>query len=478
MKLHDSKTIPIKLADSDQGLRPPAKEIMAEIRAADLDGGPPSANCKFSEQADILLPFLADLPARTAGAFTEIVIDLYAPIFAVRPDYLYEVDLYLRDELIESKTFRNFTQRHAFFVSTQLLFEQINTFTIKSRRLAGDGEPPRYAVSLFYVQERRLAEQLQKNSIWVFSTARSGSTWLSQDILCSAGKARPMDEPGIGRMFAPIDWMAERLYDISKNAKYFQSGFAYETGTKIRDNKSATPPFERSFIFAKQENQICGPQNWKMYLSALRQMAFRHVVSEWGIQDYKRVVFKMPNEAHAADVIMQAFKQSFMIFLIRDGRDVMKSRFSPFASKKLAATKDLEMRKHAIAFYAHFWNFQIDIIQAAYEAHWPERRLIVHYEAIRQHPADLIAMILDRVGMLVSAAELAELIEKTTLENIPADQKGPDKPRQTGLVGGFAGVFSTQEIGLMESIMGPNLERFGYAVGTNERDQRLQTAEA
>jgi hypothetical protein len=166
---------------------------------------------------------------------------------------------------------------------------------------------------------------------------------------------------------------------------------------------------------------------------------------------------------------MQAFSQSFMVFLMRDGRDVMKSRFSPFASQTLAKTKDLEMRRHAIAFYAHFWNFQVDIIQSAYSAHAAERRLLVHYEAIRQHPADLAAMILDRVGMSVSATEFAELIEKTTLENIPADQKGPGKPRQTGIVGGFSEVFSPQEIELMEAIMGPNLQRFGYAVGSRLR---------
>jgi hypothetical protein len=236
------------------------------------------------------------------------------------------------------------------------------------------------------------------------------------------------------------------------------------------------PPFERAFIFAGQENQIWSRQNWRMYLSVLKQTTLKHVINEWGIQDYRRVVFKMPNDSHAADVIMEAFPESFMIFLIRDGRDAMKSRFSPFASKALSQTIDPEMRLHAIGFYAHFWNFQIDVIQAAYLAHASERRLLVHYEAIRQQPADLIAMILDRVGMSVSATEFSELIEKTTLENMPQSQKGPDKPRQTGQVGGFAAVFSQQEIELMEAIMGPNLERFGYALTSRQDPKPAQNA--
>jgi hypothetical protein len=61
---------------------------------------------------------------------------------------------------------------------------------------------------------------LESNSIWVFSTARSGSTWLSQDMLCGAADVRPMDEPGIGRMFAPFDWASERMYNLAEISTY------------------------------------------------------------------------------------------------------------------------------------------------------------------------------------------------------------------------------------------------------------------
>lgn len=151
-----------------------------------------------------------------------------------------------------------------------------------------------------------------------------------------------------------------------------------------------------------------------------------------------------------------------MIFLMRDGRDVMKSRFSPFASRSLAETKDRELRLYAIAFYAHFWNFQVDIIQAAFSTHAPERSLLVHYEDLRREPPKWLRIIFDRIGAPISDEELARLIATTTLENMPDAQKGPDKPRQTGQVGRYAEVFSKQEITLMESIMGPNLLLFGY----------------
>ena len=300
--------------------------------------------------------------------------------------------------------------------------------------------------------------------IWLFSTARSGSTWLSHDLLCWDDNTRPMDEPGIGKMFAPLDWAAERFDRLPEKNFHFESGLAYETGRRLRASGSDLPPFERVFIYAKQENQIWNPQNWRMFLDIVRETTVRHVINEWGVIGYRKTVFKMPNDSHGADIIMEAFPQSFMIVLIRDGRDVMRSRFSPFASRTLAETTDAALRLNAVAFYSHFWNFQMDIMLSAFEAHAPERRLLVHYEKLRAAPLDTAREIFDRTGIPISDADLAALIEQTTLENFPESERGPDKPRQTGLIGKYASTFTMQEIRLMDEIMGSNLRRFGYAL--------------
>ncbi len=457
------KSIGITRLDGDTGTAPSGEPDVAEFRCSDeLHGGPAPSTWGFVDAAELVLPYLLDLPARTRGAFTDIAIDLNAPLFPQHPEYVYQVELTLRGEVIATKIFRNFTQRHQFIVSTQLLFEPSNVLALRSRRIAGGADVPCYFVSLFYVQPRRLMQTLEANAIWVFSTARSGSTWLSQDILCWDGQARPMDEPGLGKMFAPLDWIAERFHDLAGKAAHFESGLDYEARTRQRTTPIGSPPFERAFIFAGQENQIWSAQNRQMYLDLLKHTALQHVINEWGVVGYRRVVFKMPNESQAADIIMRAFPGSFMIFLIRDGRDVMKSRMSRFASIDLAETDDPVLRRHAIAFYSHLWNFQADIIQSAFLAHTPERRLAIHYEVLRRNPTQALRRVLDRVGIATSDQELTELVARTTLENIPAEQRGPDKPRQTGQIGGYARVFSAEEIDLMEAIMGPNLRRFGY----------------
>ena len=459
------RRIPVRRLDRDTEVSAPAEESHVEIRADDLElGGQQPETWGFKDAAELLVPSMLDLPARTKGDFTELAIDVAATVFPDKPDCVWEIELHLRGKIIDTRRFRNFTQRHQFIVPTSVLFEEQNSLRLSGRAIAGAKLAPRFFVRVFYMQKERLLDFIEENSVWVYSTARSGSSWLSQDILCHGQGVRSMDEPGIGRLFAPVDWVAERFYDLAHKDAYAQSGLDYETRAKARLNVGFIPPFERSFMFGGQENSIWSQQNYPLYLDLIRTTMFQHVLHEWGVIDYRTIVFKMPNDSHAADVVMQALPKAFMLLLMRDGRDVMKSRFSPFASPDLATTTDPALRLHAIAFYAHLWNFQVDIMQSAFVAHAPERKLLLHYEELRVTPTAQLRVMFDKIGMKISDAALDELVSRTRLENIPDAQKGPDKPRQTGQIGKYANVFSQAEIELMEAIMGRNLRRFGYAV--------------
>jgi hypothetical protein len=222
------------------------------------------------------------------------------------------------------------------------------------------------------------------------------------------------------------------------------------------------PPFERAFKDMRHETRMFNLVNEALYHRLLRDCALEHVLNEWGVLAYDRLVFKMPNDSHGADFIMRAFPRAWMIFLMRDGRDVMRSRFTPFASDILAETTDASLRTQAIAYYAHFWNFQVDIMRDAYDAHAADRRHFLRYEDVRQKPAAEIPRLLNRIGMAVTEEQLPRLLHDVTLENMPADQRGPDKPRQDGKIGGFRDTFSPAEIELMNNIMGANLRRYGY----------------
>ncbi len=177
--------------DNDAAIAKPRRVLPIEVRSADGVAGDEGDRVSFTHEAEILMPFLLDLPLRSHGNFTDLLVDLHGPSFPENPDNQYEVDLVLRGETLGTKTFRNFTQRHQFIVSTQVLFEDVNELTVVARRVAGGTVVPRFVLRLFYAQRERLRRNLESASIWLFSTARSGSTWLSQDLLCERASYAP-----------------------------------------------------------------------------------------------------------------------------------------------------------------------------------------------------------------------------------------------------------------------------------------------
>ena len=434
------------------------------------DGG----GARFYHSATLTVPralHLLEQPGEE-GASTHLCVDVLAPFFAEHQDWTHQVTLALDGEPLDKRLFRSWYCRHQFLVPLTLFRGEQHLLTLTATPIetgAPAGEEPCFAASVFVTSKPRIWDTFERRAIWLFSTARSGSTWLASDVIGKFGETRLIDESGLGRMFAPLQWDAERFFADRGRDHYIASDWQCGSGTE-KDRPSMLPVFERSFVNLQQENQILSHHNYDLYHRMLRDMAFEQAFNEWGMRDYSLLIFKMPNDSHAADLIMRACPQSNLVFLMRDGRDVMRSRFSPFASSELAATTNRDLRRHAIWFYSHFWNFQVDIIRAAFEAHAPERSILVRYEELRTDPVKVTARLYDHLKSSLPAEcvnamtrdELSRLAEASRLENVPEGERGPDMPRQYGIVGGYRSAFDDEEIALMNAIMGPNLARYGY----------------
>ena len=443
-----------------------------EVEGSPLNGGGGSA-WLTTDLSDESFAARAELDIRNLDEFlraahrkraSHLLINVHAPFFADHQSWEHEVELFLDDRVFDARTFSKWYVQHQFFVPLAEL-EATTRLKLQARPTATgvlSDEFPKFSVSLYAGSKSEIFDRLERGAIWLFSSARAGSTWLAADILCAKDRARPIDESGIGRMFAPLRWDPERLYNLEQRAReYVESGFEFETGARIRQS-AILPPFERGFSDLRLENQILSRRTGRVFYRMLRETALEHVVAEWGARDFSRVVFKCPNDAHGADHIMRAFPKSRMISLLRDGRDVMRSRFSSFGSEELAETAHRGLRLHAIAFYAHWWNFQTDIVAAAYDAHDPELRSFIRYEDLRAEPHRVLRELFARLNLEGTEAEIAELVADTRLENY--NDRGENRPRQQGLIGGYRAHFSAEEIDLMNAIMGPNLAKYGYSL--------------
>ena len=74
----EPKLVHIRRLDQDSEFHDPPREILAEIRADDLEEGTENS-WGFLGSARVLVPFLVDLPEITRGDFTELAIDVHAP---------------------------------------------------------------------------------------------------------------------------------------------------------------------------------------------------------------------------------------------------------------------------------------------------------------------------------------------------------------------------------------------------------------
>src|SRR5262249_42949693 len=162
----------------------------------------------------------------------------------------------------------------------------------RTTRGAKTAELP-HQINVFVSSKKRLFDLLERDSIWVFATARSGTSWVAQDILGWGNRTRPMDETGLGRMAAPLEWQPERFFFLPNRLRPFESGYDFESGMRARQ-AGGMPPFERYFAErygGETMEQIRSRRHDRMYSCHLRNLALEHVLRVWGGLDYQRIVF-------------------------------------------------------------------------------------------------------------------------------------------------------------------------------------------
>ena len=202
-------------------------------------------------------------------------------------------------------------------------------------------------------------------------------------------------------------------------------------------------------------------QNW---MPALRKFILTREFSEAQTIE-KNVIIKEPVGSHSADIIMEAMPNAKLIFLMRDGRDVLESRMDMHGKGtwgNLRPLKTPEQRKNAIKRYSFMWNKIMERINRAYENHDPNNRIIVKYEELKQNPLLELRKIYDFIGVKISDDELTKKIETHDFKKIPESQKGQGKFYRAASTGDWKKNFSAEEQNLMNSIMRDTLKNLGY----------------
>ena len=285
---------------------------------------------------------------------------------------------------------------------------------------------------------------------WIFGSSRSGSTWLLR-MLSELERVIPIDDPHIGHHLGvwrpiPLAWATAK--DPPK------------LGT-LADFKRK----KRDYLFSDSYRETWMPQ-LRDLISARFEAQARQDADEAGGIEQPVVVVKEPG-SHAADTIMDLFPQSSLIFLLRDGRDVVDSwldayRDGSWATDEGAYPLDDTGRPALIRWQSSVWLHRTEVVQETFARMDPERRVLIRYEELRADPVAALQKICAVLGIDATRAQLEEIAETHAYSAVPKSDKGAGREIRRADPGGWADHMSREEILEMHEILAPKLDELGY----------------
>lgn len=287
--------------------------------------------------------------------------------------------------------------------------------------------------------------------IWIFGSPRSGSTWLLRMLTEHPGIV-PVNEPLIG---VHLGQMLPNAVDLSVDLDALDS-----TSFMVRQLRAGNP----DDFFADDFRDV--------WLPALGEMLRKRFAAH--AQRYPRnppdavLAIQEPNGSQSADVIMAALPRSRLVFLLRDGRDVVDSILDASQPDTWATRtfKGLEGmpetgRLKLIELLARKWLWRTEVVERAFAAHkGPKHRL--RYEDLRVDTPGGLRGLLDALELGVDEARLAAMIEPHTYERTPSEGLGVGGFRRAATPGLWRDNMSEDEQALLDRILGPKLRDLGY----------------
>jgi hypothetical protein len=291
-------------------------------------------------------------------------------------------------------------------------------------------------------------DALERDLVWVLGSPRTGSSWLRRLLAEHPGIAT-INETYLGIHLVPIP-------EPNRPGEYFQ------TGARADDP---------DYLFSAENVRELRPEMRDLILKGLRlQVGRLHPDREAG-----PVVIKEPNGSHASDTILSLLPQARMVFLCRDGRDVLDSLLDAIHGRETwwdpmidvfgsEAQSDLgpKARMGFIEAHARLWVSRTEATRRAFDNLPPDRRLMLRYEDLLLDTALELGRLQEWLGVEIDTEGLEAAADKHAFANIPASERGPGKEVRSATPGLWRQTFTPDEQAAMERTMGEQLRALGY----------------
>jgi Sulfotransferase family len=288
----------------------------------------------------------------------------------------------------------------------------------------------------------------QLDLTWIFGSSRSGSTWLMH-MLGERPEIRTFNETGLGHHLGV--WRPITL--------------AWATASET--------PALTTFAHAKRSNPdyVFAPEYHDRWQPALRTLLLDRIEAGLhnGVPDGRALpaaVIKEPGGSQVADWLVSLVPESRLIFLLRDGRDVVESwldAHSPGGWHAYDYSLAPQGRTAFLEWQATVWRYRTEVVQRVYDAHDPSRRVLVRFEDLRRRPEHELGRVFEMLRLPVPEVDLAEIVARHSLDRIPESERGTGNFVRFGESGRWRTVLSAEEQAAVAAIIGDKLAELGYA---------------
>ncbi|HEY7151412.1 MAG TPA: sulfotransferase [Solirubrobacterales bacterium] len=326
-------------------------------------------------------------------------------------------------------------------------------------------------------------EAFESRLAWIFGSPRCGSTWLLR-LLCFPLEPTPSTRAGViegrrrelrRRLRHP--WLALHREAVAINEPYLPHHLLPRIPVRpdpanpsgqgpltLNERRSGDP----HYFFSEEYAYAWRPPLRRLILIRLAAQVER-AERDAGVDD-PVVIVKEPNGSYGAELTMSLLERARLIFLVRDGRDVIDSLMDGMRSGGWLdhrAMRTMETAEDRLAFAgseARAWLERTSAVERAFEAHPPELRWRLRYEDLRADTFGTLRPLVDWLGVRRSDAELKVAISENAFEALPPTRKGPGTQHRAATPGLWKQNMSPDERKAMEDVMGPKLAELGYDV--------------
>jgi hypothetical protein len=316
-------------------------------------------------------------------------------------------------------------------------------------------------------------EELESNLVWIWGSPRTGSTWLLE-MLChplEAKRSEPLGFSWPDGFRDPVPALAVDEFLISSHLAPYQGGVIDIFDTPYPATLNGLFQRRASYAFSEEFADVWRPEARRLTLVRLHAVIERARKAGLDVTPgLPAIVIKEVNGSHAADLVMSLFPRSRMIFMLRDGRDILDSLLDANSpSGWLTRTglgkggfESAEERLEWVRDSCRTWAAKMNVCTRAYEEHDPALRRRIRYEDLLADTPGILGDLAGWAGLPHDEARIRQIVDRHSFAEVPDQRKGPGKRRRAATPGQWRESLTSEERELAQEIMGARLAELGY----------------